>query len=337
MLRAAIASAVAAAALVAVPSPAMAATDWVKVGTYNIRKNIIRCTDPLLAGERPWQDRKAGVIRHILDPNLDGNRGDALQVVGIQEARDFPTCGTQQPVWQDLRVSLQAASGQPWAVADARENTGYNYILFNSAAYTAEAAGTWQFPIQAPRDFERTLSWATFRQNATGKRFFFSTTHITPVSSCLGKKQWKQMIAFDKAASGGLPIIATGDFNITRYDTGGADCRAAKLIVKMRKLGIGDVMVQKLGSNGQGTPVRAATTFQKWVGSSNGFRPLTKKWAYPGAPNKIGRAMIDLIFASNHLPVAIWGTSADLTPDGRAIEGGFPSDHNLIFAEVGLP
>jgi hypothetical protein len=68
-----------------------------------------------------------------------------------------------------------------------------------------------------------------------------------------------------------------------------------------------------------------------------GWNPSTSAWGYPRKPKRIGKGMIDFIFASNHLPVYQWGTSADITPDRLSLQNGFPSDHNMIFAQIGLP
>ena len=338
MLRAVLAVALISVALVAAPSPASADPTWGTFATYNIRYNVSKSCEPSsIPAEAIWPVRKPLVVRHILDPNLDGSRADMVDVLGIQEAKDGDTCQTPESMWEDLRDDLTATSGQPWVVADAANpSSGHNRILYNSAIYGLVSAGAQRFSAQVPGEFSRYLTWAILVHNSTGKQFLFTTTHLSPGNDCAVKAQWSEAIGLAGQLSGGRPIISTGDYNATRYDTSKADCKVAKMFKFTKRAGIGDVMGQKLGSY-QVSKRRAAVTHQQFLGSSNGWNPSTSAWGYPRKPKRIGKAMIDFIFASNHLPVHQWGTSADITPDRRSLQNGFPSDHNMIFAQIGLP
>lgn len=338
MVRVILSLALASLALVAAPSAANAATSWVTFATYNIRYNASKSCEPSShPNEAFWPSRKPLVIRHVLDPNLDGSRADSVDVLGVQEAKDGGTCQTPESMWEDLREDLAAASGQPWAVADAaNENSGHNRILYNSATHSLVNAGAIRFSAQASGEFSRYLTWAILTHNASGKQFLFTTTHLSPGNDCAAKAQWGEAIALAGQLSAGRPIVSTGDYNVTRYDTSKADCKAAKMFKVTKRAGLGDVMGQKLGSY-KVSHRRAAVTHQQYLGSSNGWKPATRTWGYPRKPKRIGKAMIDFIFASNHLPVYQWGTSADITPDRAWLQNGFPSDHNMIFAQIGLP
>jgi hypothetical protein len=338
VLRVVLAFALTSVALVAASSSAGAAPTWVNAATYNIRYNSSKSCEPSSnPAEAIWPYRKPLVVRHILDPNLDGSRGDMVEVLGVQEAKDGDTCQTPESMWEDLRDDLIAMSGQPWVVADAANpSSGHNRILYNSATYGLVDAGAVRFSAQVPGEFSRYLAWAILTHKATGKQFLFTTTHLSPGNDCAVKAQWTEAIGLAGQLSGGRPIIATGDYNATRYNTSKADCKVAKMFKFTKRAGIGDVMGQKLGTN-KVSHRRAVVTHQQYLGSSNGWNPSTSAWGYPRKPKRIGKGMIDFIFASNHLPVYQWGTSADITPDRLSLQNGFPSDHNMIFAQIGLP
>lgn len=317
--------------------PAAAAPTAVKVATYNLRYNAgTDCEPSSQPNEAFWPVRKPLIVRHILDPNLDGSTADMIEVLGIQEAKDGDTCQTPEPMWADLRDDLSAASGQPWAVADAdNESSGHNRILYNSALYSVVDAGAVRLAAQVPGEFSRFLTWAILTQTATQKQFLFTTTHLSPGSPCGAKAQWAETIVLAGQLSGGRPVISTGDYNLSRDRVARFDCKAAKMFKFTKRTGLGDTLDQRMGTYKPGR--RAGATYQQWLGSSNSWNPSTRRWGYPRKHKRLGKAMIDHIFASRYLPVYLWGNSADVTPDGLWLEGTIPSDHNMIFAVIGLP
>ncbi|MDR1767433.1 MAG: hypothetical protein LBR32_03210 [Propionibacteriaceae bacterium] len=83
----------------------------------------------------------------------------------------------------------------------------------------------------------RGVSWAVFRQKATGRQFFVISTHLNPYKSAKIRKQRvkqaKQILALiKKNNTGNLPVILTGDLSETARTH--ADDAAHMLISKLK-------------------------------------------------------------------------------------------------------
>jgi endonuclease/exonuclease/phosphatase family metal-dependent hydrolase len=311
----------------------------VVVGSFNLSSVSF---DPKASGEhRKWRERRPTVVAQILQQKLD--------VIGLQEANQsskyaaWLDYGVNQ--YTDLKGALRAAGGS-YALTNenayncARPHSSYNCaatyrgasqdnrIMYNTKRVTLVRQGAVRFPTQTPGKNERYLAWAVFAMKDTGKQFFFTTTHLDPYSIATRKAQWSESIRNTDRLKGNLPVIATGDYNTSKWDTW-----ARTYLPAMKNRGYGDVLNQQY-QNPLAKP-RAESVRQGWINSYNGYTRNMRTWAYEDARHKVGNN-IDYIFASNRLRVKQY---SNVTPyDARtwSVRGVIASDHALIRATLVL-
>ncbi len=326
--------ATAAEAAPAPPSAARAASGSValKVGSFNI-KNVLFAKNPT----QDWTQRRKVIIDQISREGLD--------VVGIQEAHNghylsvkFPDGPNQ---YLDLRNGLRKTGGD-WQVTSAaayncknaktfhrcekkdRGASRSTRILYDARKVELLKRGSIEYKKQIAED--RYLVWAIFRARATGKRFLFTTTHLTSRNEKTRLKQWKQMVREVDKLKGRKPAIVTGDMNVQKYHW-----IAQKMLPRMAAAGIPDVLNQQYRVNP--TVPRAERLVNAWINSYNHGRKNVSKFSFAQQRDKIGNG-IDWIFASRDLAVETWKVVVDYDPETLRVIGVLPSDHNLVTATV---
>lgn len=317
----------------------------VRVGTFNI---VGVNADRAASGEhKVWKVRRTTVISQILRQRLD--------VVGVQEAnqstiyRSHLVDGITQ--YLDLRNGLNKAGGHyqltavyPYNCVRAfssrschyrnRAAAGDNRILYDTDTTSLVSRGAYRYPHQVRNSTARWLAWAVLRDKATGRDFLFTTTHLDPYSKTVRVAQWRDMIAKVNALKGSRPVIATGDFNTSKYSDW-----ARSLLPAMVGNGYGDALGQQYATNG--VRPRPARNIRVWINSFNAFRRDVRSYGYEesrfdqATPNT-GNG-VDWIFASNGLPVREFEVVADMDDSTLRITGTIPSDHHMLRATVGLP
>jgi len=328
-------------ALTAVAPAASAAEPVdVRVGTYNIRNVSL---DGRATGEaRPWRERRAAVVANITGENVD--------VIGIQEANPSSTfkgqlvAGSNQ--YKDLRAGLNAAGGSfklanAYAFNCKKPSTSFrcepkqrgasqsDRILYNTRTLSLVSQGAMKYDEQARRDSPAYLSWAVLRVNANGALFLFTTTHLEPKNQSIRADQWSQMISKINAISGGLPVVATGDFNTHKHAA-----LAARFLPAMYDNGYGDTLGQRYHEHELASP-RARSRMNTWMNSYNHHNRDVRAWSQWTRPERPGNN-IDWIFASNHLPVLEYKVVANYDPTTMQLNGVIPSDHNMIRATLAI-
>ncbi len=285
-----------------------------RVATFNISGEN---NDPSASGDqRVWAERLPVVVSQIKGENPD--------VVGLQEAYQ----GTGQYV--SLRNALNAA-GKAYEISDLAQNASNGTrIMYNTATVTPLAKGAFAYANQVSGKTLRYLAWATFRHNASGKEFFFVTTHLSPDSAAVKVLEWKELIAkVAELNTGNLPVVAVGDFNTSKFMAG-----AEEMLPAMKAAGFGDVMNQQYQVNPPVSP-RAEVVVNGWINSFNDYRRDITPYSYSTNHAKVGNG-IDWVFATNSLRVKQWKVVIDFNPATLQINGVIPSDHNMISAVLVL-
>jgi endonuclease/exonuclease/phosphatase family metal-dependent hydrolase len=308
----------------------------VRVGSFNI-KNVIFERKP----RRTWPKRRDLIARQVVRHRIG--------VLGIQEANNGPG-GIWRHGWNqylDLRRALNKAGKtpyrltarashncrNPWSGARCRYRdrgaSKATRILFDASRYRQIRAGAIKYRKTAGN---RYLVWTVLEVRRTGKRFLFTTTHITSGSKKAKARQWRQMIGHLHRLKGkrNLPIIATGDMNASKYNP-----ITKKLLPKMRKNGFGDVLNQRyrVARIDDARPRRVKNA---WISSLNRGRLKVSRFGHEDN-RRLGAANLDYIFASNRLPVYRWKTVVSFNRKTLRMKRPIPSDHNLVWASVGLP
>jgi endonuclease/exonuclease/phosphatase family metal-dependent hydrolase len=324
--------------LLGTAAPAQASgTSVIQFGTFNLSGVN---NDSKASGDMEvWRKRRPVVVTQILREKID--------VLGVQEAnpartyKDRLDYGTNQ--YYDLKGALDARGGtyrlaNRYAYNCETAHTMYNCvpknrgasgavrILFNYQKVAKVASGGYQYPTQIGA-VPRHMAWAVFQVRATGKKFLFTTTHLEPKDQGVRKAQWTEMIEKINAIKDGLPVIATGDFNTSKFDSW-----AETYLPRMKNNGYGDSMNQQYSK--PGTTPRADSTVHAWVNSFNGYRRDVSRYSYDDARYKIGNG-IDWIFATNWLDVREWEVVVDMT-NNLFWSTTIPSDHCMIRAAIAI-
>ena len=312
----------------------------VRVGSFNV---VGVQADAKAGGEQAvWKLRRPKVVSQILAQKLD--------VVGVQELNQSSvyksqlTYGANQ--YLDLRGALNAKGGH-YALTNTnayncvrpastykcvykdQDSSGDNRILYDTTRVSLVKQGAITYASHAAGKPQRYLAWAVLKMKATGKSFFFTTTHLDPYSIPARTAQWDELIAQTNALKGNLPVVSTGDFNTSKFSA-----YADTYLPKMKSNGYGDVVGQVPNKNTVPYP-RAESLRRAWVSSFNGFRRDVKDFGYDDAREKIGNG-IDWVFASNQLRVKAWEVVVDMNTTTLQVKGTIPSDHTLVRATLVL-
>ena len=156
-----------------------------------------------------WSDRKSPIVSMINGENPD--------IIGLQEVKDLDYWDhlTENHPWDYLTDHLSAYTGY-------RSGTRTNAILYKTS--TVELSNTGIFWLRdgdysssgdSWDGYERTALYATVREKATGRYFFYVTTHLPMNNSNDG---WAKSTALLESRIAALntndyPVILMGDMN----------------------------------------------------------------------------------------------------------------------------
>lgn len=304
-----------------------------RVGSYNVACE--KCTDTPTGDEGTWYQRRDAVVSAI--------KGKSLDVLGIQEASQGPlTQDRTRSQFDDLLMRL----GPPWGITNAfryncvNSNTPNSCqaqdhgasqgtrIFYNTGRLTLTAQGSKLLPSVAGEN-ERFMAWAVLRQNSTGKSFFFVSQHLEGGSedTALRKREAEVALSVIRAKNTAkLPVISVGDFNSTRFNTGGNTPYDVYV-----KGGLVDPLggAYKTTKTAPGATVERA--YNRRVSSWNDFERKVRV----GKAGWVNGSNLDYILTTR-MRVSEWETVVSMDAKGSFI-GRIPSDHNLIRATVHLP
>ena len=279
-----------------------------RVGSYNI------LCENCSGGKATWASRRGPLVDAIQEQDLD--------VLGVQEASigSIPGGGAQ---YMDLINRL----GKPYKLTEyGRKISPDVRIVYNSERVELVKQGT----IALPRgDSARFLNWAVFEQKSSGKRFFFTNTHLEPKD---GKKYWntrnrqtRAIVAATKRLAGDLPVVAVGDYASTKWDepsNGPYDIMQAAGY----KDPLGNAARSRNSAPGEFVEKRINTSYA----SLNMYKRQARNFA-----GDVNGSNTDYIFVST-MRVPEYEVVVKVNDAGQFV-GVIPSDHNLIRATVLLP
>ena len=279
-----------------------------RVGSYNIMCE--NCS----AGKATWAKRRG--------PLVDSIRSQDLDVLGVQEASigRIPGGGTQ---YMDLIKRL----GSPYKLTEyGRKVSPDNRIIYNSQRVKLIKQGVVALPKGASRRF---LAWAVLEQKSTGKRFFFSSTHLEPKD---GRKAWNTrnrqanaIVSATRRLAGDLPVVAVGDYASTKWEKWGN-----KPYDIMQAAGFRDPLGNAYRSHNSAPGAFVEKRINTSFSSYNMYKRKARNFA-----GDVNGSNNDYIFVTE-MRVAEYEIVVEVNSAGRFI-GVIPSDHNLIRATVFLP
>ena len=310
----------------------------VKVASFNLSSVSF---DAQASGDhRTWRERRPVVAYQVMNQRPD--------VIGLQEANQSSKYvasldyGVNQ--YLDLKGALAAKGGhyeltnefaynclKPTSsyncVYQNRQASQDNRIMYNADTVTMVDQGAVKYDHQTAGKNERYFVWGVFQVKATGKRFFFSNTHLDPYSEATRKAQWDEVISLTNRLHGSHPVVAVGDYNTSKFDA-----YAGTYLPRMKQAGYGDVLNQTYAQAVVKSP-RAESMKRGWINSFNGFKPDVRSYAYEDAQQKVGNS-IDWIFASNSVRVKQWSVVANVNTSTYRLQGVIPSDHAMVRATI---
>lgn len=257
----------------------------------------------------PWSQRRLAAASLIKGVNPD--------VIGVQEGHEWvgSTPGTRQV--DSLRNALMAI-GENYTVASTEityPNPGWhragNYILYKPSVYRAAGrAGHWDI------GDGHSAAYQLLQNRTTGARFLFVTVHLDSGSGLtydrVRQAETASMLrqAGAEAATDGVPVVYTGDFNSNTekrahpVDGAGDEMRAANL---------------------SDAKLVAQSFHQAAYNSMNQY--LRRPLAYS--------IDIDYVWTPRGVAAPLYGSALHLR-DGKFV-GTIPSDHDPVYARVVIP
>ena len=155
-----------------------------------------------------WSSRKSPIVSMI--------NGEAPDIIGLQEVKDLDYWDhlTEDHPWDYLRDHLSAYTGY-------RYSDKTNAILYKTS--TVELSNIGHFWVRDSYNsegnswdgYERTALYATVREKATGRYFFYVTTHLPMNNSNDGWAKSTALLESRIAAlnTNNYPVILMGDMN----------------------------------------------------------------------------------------------------------------------------
>lgn len=326
------------------PAALPAIANPLKVSSFNVRCANCSGDEP---DYLPWDKRRDTVVAQIKSKMPD--------VIGLQETsqawlKDANGKSINLSQFEDLKNRLNTA-GASYEVTNPNRNncvdstrpTNCVYadkgaslgtkIFYNKNTVTLVSQGSSALPKLATDSGPRYMSWASFKQNSTGKNFFVANAHLTPGSGAeyydLRKQQaLKVTQVINEKNTSSLPVLITGDMNSSKWST--PDNAPYDTYVKAGYVDpVGGTAFTSLAS-GYATAEKMINTK---YGSYNGFkRQLT---APAGASARYLGSHIDYIFTSK-MRVGAFEEVLNVDANGL-LQGVIPSDHNMLMTTVELP
>ena len=176
-------------------------TEKLKVMTWNIR------LDTPDDGINQWQFRRDALCREIMQRKPD--------VFGVQEAK--------YNQMTDMRKRLKGYKSIGVGRDDGKKDGEFSAVFYNKKIVKPVRSGTFWLSetpdVPGSRGWDaacnRIVTWAEFRQNATGKHFVMLNTHFDHMGEEARVQSALLIIRKLKEIAGKLPIVLTGDLNVT--------------------------------------------------------------------------------------------------------------------------
>ncbi|KAI4863010.1 Endonuclease/exonuclease/phosphatase [Hypoxylon rubiginosum] len=200
------------AGFLAITDVVMAASLPLRIISHNIRYAAMsRDTN-----ERPWAERRTGLINQLKTSIANAPSASAVTVIGLQEVLDAQL------------TDIKSGLGSPWTHIgfgrdDGAKSGEYNPILYRTDVLRlVYSEQKWLSPTPDQVSFgwgagsRRVVVIGVFEHIATGTRFMHANTHLDNVSSQARSEGIKVALARVQAVQaqyGPLGVTLTGDFN----------------------------------------------------------------------------------------------------------------------------
>ena len=173
----------------------------IKVMSWNIR------LDTPADGQNQWKFRKKGVCELIMQESPD--------VLGVQEA--------MHNQMKDLRKGLRGYKALGVARDDGKKAGEFSAVFYKKSRLRTVRSGTFwlsETPQQpGSRGWDaacnRVVTWSVFRDRETGRKFLVMNTHFDHMGETARVESAALIVRESASLAGKLPVILTGDFNVT--------------------------------------------------------------------------------------------------------------------------
>jgi endonuclease/exonuclease/phosphatase family metal-dependent hydrolase len=277
------------------------------VGSYNIL--CANCS----GGKAPWAKRREALVETIRSRDLD--------VLGVQEA-SIGGVGGGTTQYRDLITRL----GGPYKLTEYGRGVSPDIrIIYNADRIELVKQDVIRLPAS-----KRFVAWAVFEQKSTGKRFFFTNTHLDPRNTkagrAAGKAQAKAIVAaIPRLNKDELPVISVGDYASTKWEKGGNVPYDI-----MQAAGYKDPLGNTFHSRGSAPGAFVEKRINTSYASLNMYQRKARNFS-----GWVNGSNTDYIFVTP-MRVSEYEVVVKVDSSGRFV-GVIPSDHNLIRATVYLP
>ncbi|KAI1405435.1 Endonuclease/exonuclease/phosphatase [Hypoxylon fuscum] len=284
---------------VAVADVVMAASLPLRIVSFNIRY----AATSLDTNEKPWSDRRTGLINQLKSVTANASSSGAVPVLGLQEVLDAQL--------NDIKSGL----GSEWTHFgfgrdDGKKSGEYNPIIYRTAdlrlVYSEQK---WLSPTPDKVSFgwgagsRRVVVIGVFEHIATGTRFMHANTHLDNVSSQARSEGIKVALARVQAVQeqyGPLAVTLTGDFNSEPNGDAYSTLADTGYLTEMWNSGATRLGTNQLTYTGFSTTGKSRIDFV-WFGPADEDRYSAKQFEFLNN-------YIDSVFISDHRMVV-----ADLT------------------------
>ncbi|OTA97051.1 hypothetical protein M434DRAFT_45253, partial [Hypoxylon sp. CO27-5] len=278
---------------------AVTASQPLRIVSFNIRY----AATSLDTNEKPWSDRRTGLINQLKDITDNATDAGAVSVLGLQEVLDAQL--------NDIKSGL----GSEWTHYgfgrdDGEKKGEYNPIIYRTDALKlVYSEQKWLSPTPNKVSFgwgagsRRVSVIGVFEHIKTGKRFIHANTHLDNVSSQARSEGIKVVLSRIQAVQeeyGPLGVTMTGDFNSEPGGDAYSTLEDTGYLMELWNSGATRLGTNQLTYTGFSTTGKSRIDFV-WFG------PAVEKW-YSAQQFEFLNNYIDGVFISDHRAVV-----ADLT------------------------
>jgi endonuclease/exonuclease/phosphatase family metal-dependent hydrolase len=257
-------------------------TGNLKIMTWNIR------LDTPDDGPNQWKYRKNGLCEEILKRSPD--------VLGVQEAMFNQM--------KDMRKHLKGYKSIGVGRDDGKKGGEFSALFYKKSKLKTIRSGTFWLSetpeVPGSRGWDaacnRVVTWAEFKQKETGKHFIAFNTHFDHVGEEARVQSALLIIKKLGELAGKLPIILTGDFNVTNKT------RAYRILTfSENEITLSDTRVR--------SGAKISGPDYSFVGFSPSFEPtelidyILVTWDFEVVSNEIYDFRSGGKYLSDHLPV----------------------------------
>ncbi|OTA68809.1 endonuclease/Exonuclease/phosphatase [Hypoxylon sp. EC38] len=287
------------ACFLAAADAAVTASQPLRIVSFNIRY----AAASLDTNEKPWSDRRTGLINQLKDITDDATEARAVSVLGLQEVLDAQL--------NDIKSGL----GSEWTHYgfgrdDGEKKGEYNPIIYRTDVLKlVYSEQKWLSPTPNKVSFgwgagsRRVSVIGVFEHIKTGKRFIHANTHLDNVSSQARSEGIKVVLSRIQAVQeeyGPLGVTLTGDFNSEPGGDAYSTLEDTGYLTELWNSGATRLGTNQLTYTGFSTTGKSRIDFV-WFG------PAVEKW-YSAQQFEFLNNYIDGVFISDHRAVV-----ADLT------------------------